>query len=185
MQLNSRRLLAIAALGGALGTGGVAATAAASTAAASPSHGTVHVWVTPGKGAADQILLTGVIGDHGTATSMDKNGTVDKNGKYVKVALSRGGFVVDAVALNQKLAKLAPKVDSASCTVWASGSGNITLGDGTGAYAGISGTVKMSTNFAAVFPRYTSGAKRGRCDMKGAPTASFQGVLIGSGHITL
>jgi hypothetical protein len=182
MQSSSRRLLAIAAVvGGALGVGG----AASAAASASPNHGTVHVWVTPGHGAVDQILLTGVIGDHGTATSMDKNGTVDKNGKYVKVALSRGGFEVDAAALNQKLAKLAPKVDSASCTLWASGSGNVTLGDGTGAYAGISGTVKLSTNFAAVFPRYTSGAKRGRCDMKGAPTASFQGVLIGSGHITL
>jgi hypothetical protein len=181
MQWSSRSLLAIAAVGGALGAGG-AATAAAS---ASAHHGTVHVWVTPGHGAVDQILLTGVIGDHGTATSIDKNGTVDKNGKYVKVALSQGGFEVDAVAFNQKLAKLAPKEDSATCSLWATGSGNVTLGDGTGAYAGISGTVKMSANFAAVFPRYTSGAKRGRCDTKGAPTASFEGVLIGSGHVTL
>lgn len=184
MQRNSRRLLAIAALGGALGTTG-AATAAVSTAVASQRHGAVHVWVTPGRGAVDQIMLTGVIGDHGTATSMNKNGTVNKNGKYVKVVLSRGGFEVNAVALNHQLAKLAPKMDSATCSVWASGSGNVTLGDGTGAYAGISGTVKMSTNFAAVFPRFTSGAKKGRCDLKGAPTASFQGALIGSGQITL
>ena len=58
--------------------------------AAGSKNGTVHIWVIPGSGAVDKILLTGVIGDQGTATSMDKDGTVNASGEYVKVALQKG-----------------------------------------------------------------------------------------------
>jgi hypothetical protein len=183
MQRNSRRLLAVAALGGAIGAGGVAATAAASSAA--PTHGTVHVWVTPAKGAVDQILLTGVIADHGTATATDKSGTVDPNGTYVKVALSRGTFEVNVTAFQHALNKLQPKMDSATCSLWGTGSGNGTLADGTGAYAGVSGTVRLTTTFAATVPRFTSGAKKGQCDVNAMPSGQFQSSIEGSGHITL
>jgi hypothetical protein len=183
MQLSSRRLLAIVAAGGVLGTAGAAATAAVSSAAAS-SSGTVHVWVTPGKGAVDQILLTGVIADHGTATTVGKNGSPDPNGGQVNLALSHGTFQVDTSAFDQKLSKVQPKVDKATCSAWGGGTGNVTLGNGTGAYAGISGTIKVTTSFAAIFPRFTSGAKKGQCNLKAAPTASFQNTISGSGHVT-
>ena len=72
---------AITAAGVLLLIGGAAA---ASASASGSTTGTVHVWVTPGSGAVDKILLTGVIGDHGTATSINKDGTVNANGEYVK-----------------------------------------------------------------------------------------------------
>jgi hypothetical protein len=184
MHRSSRWLLAVAAVGGTLGVGGAVASASTPAAAASPTHGTVHVWVTPGKGAVDQILLTGVIGDHGTATSIDKNGTVSKNGEYVKVALADGTFEVNAVAFNRKLDKLQPTVNAANCSAWATGSANITLFGGTGAYAGISGTIRMTTSFAAILPRYATGAKKGQCNGNGAPVAQFQDDLEGSGNVS-
>ena len=52
----------------------VTVSVAASTAAPATTTGSVHIWVTPGKGAVDRILLSGVIADDGTATSIDKNG---------------------------------------------------------------------------------------------------------------
>jgi hypothetical protein len=183
MQRNPRSLLAIAALGGVLAVAG-AGTAVASSAAA-PRHGMVHIWVTPGKGAVDQILLTGVVADHGTATTTNANGAADANGTRVKVALSHGTFEVDTTAFHRNLNKLQPTVNKADCSVWGTGAGNVTVGEGTGAYAGISGTIRMSTSFAAIFPRFRSGAKKGQCDLNGAPTASFEESLVGSGQITL
>jgi hypothetical protein len=168
----------------AVATLGIAtATATAAASAPAPANGTVHVWVTPGKAAVDQIVLTGAIGDYGTATSITKSGKVTQQGQYVKVALTHGTFEVDAVPFNQALNKLMPKVNSANCSAWGEGSGDITLYDGTGAYAGISGKIKMSTNFAAVLPRFTSGAKKGHCNLNGNPARQFQGALLGVGKV--
>lgn len=109
--------------------GGAAAEAASASGSTS---GTVHVWVTSASGAVDKILLTGVIGDHGTATSINRNGTVNVNGEYVKVALQKGGFEVNAVAFNTQLQKLQPSLNAATCSAWATGSGPVTVSDGDG-----------------------------------------------------
>ncbi len=61
--------------------GAVGLTAAPATAATMMTTGTVQVWVTPNttnvNSAVDKIVLTGVIGDYGTATNINKNGTVN------------------------------------------------------------------------------------------------------------
>ena len=160
--------------------------AAASASASASTTGTVHVWVTPGTGAVDRILLTGVIGDHGTATSINKDGTVNASGEYVKVALQKGGFEVNAVAFNTGLEKLQPSLNAATCTVWATGSGPVTLSDGTGTYAGISGTITMATSFAEIGPRFATGPKKGQCNMSNnaQPVAQFMGDITGSGAVS-
>lgn len=154
MHKGARWLLAVATVAAGVGL-------YSSAAAAAATHGTVHVWVSPGKGAVQSIVLTGVIGDHGTATSMDKNGKIDKNGAYVKVALTQGSFQVNAVALNKSLNRMQPTIDKTSCSAWGSGSGNVTLSKGTGAYAGINGAIRMTTSFAAVFPGIRPARRRG------------------------
>jgi hypothetical protein len=184
MHRSAQWLVTAAALGGTLGVGAAAATASPSPRSTSPTHGTLHVWVTPSDGAVEQILFAGVIGDHGTATSIDKDGTVDMNGNFVKIKLAHGTFEVNAVALNQKLNHLQPTFDRATCSTWATGSGNVTLFDGAGAYAGISGTVRITTSFAAVFPRFATGPKKGQCNSNGAPVAQFQAPLEGSGNVS-
>jgi hypothetical protein len=184
LQLSFKSLISAITAASVLSLIGGAATAAASAPAS--TSGTLHVWVTPSSGAVDKILLTGAIGDHGTATSIDKDGTVNVNGDYVKVALHKGGFEVNAVTFNKVLDNLQPSVNSVTCTFWAGGSGPVTLFDGTGAYAGIRGTVTVSTSFAAILPRYTTGAKMGQCNMSNnaQPVAQFSGSITGSGTVS-
>ncbi len=180
MNRSSRWLLAVATGVSVIGTGGAVA-----AASGSPTRGAVRVWVTPGSGAVDRILLTGIIADHGTATSINKAGKVDKNGTYVRVALRHGTFLVNAVAFNKDLDKIRPTVDKGTCSFWGTGSGDVTLSDGTGAYAGITGRIRMTTSFAAVLPRFASGAKKGQCNANGRPVTEFDGELLGAGSVSL
>jgi hypothetical protein len=178
--------LAAAAAAGTLLLGSAAAVAATSTGS-SATTGTVHIWVSPSNTAVEKILVTGAIGDSGTATSVTKSGKVDKNGKYVHVALKHGSFKVNAVAFNNRASKLIPNIDTKTCSAWATITGQVTLFGGTGGYTDISGAVQVSTSFAALFPRFASGAKKGQCNLGNnvAPTHQFNGQLTGAGKVTL
>ena len=59
----------------------------------------------------------------------------------------------------------------------------MTLFDGTGAYAGIGGTVPMATSFAEIGPRFATGPKKGQCNMSNnaEPVSQFMGDITGSG----
>ena len=73
----------------------VGATAVPAEAATMATTGTVQVWVTPNatniNSPVSNIVVTGVIGDYGTATSINKNGTVNDNGNYERSPSSRVG----------------------------------------------------------------------------------------------
>src|ERR1035441_5371873 len=89
--------------------GSVGGTAQAASAA--PANGQVSVWVTPiGNGAKSTIVITGAIGDYGTALSIDQNGKTDSNGNFVKITLKNGTFEVDSTTLNQTTHNLQPAV---------------------------------------------------------------------------
>ena len=126
-----------------------------------------------------------MIGDHGTATSINKNGTVNANGEYVKVALQKGGFEVNAVAFNMRLQKLQPSLNAATCTAWASGSGPVTLFNGTGAYAGIGGTAPPPPPPPLFFKKKKKKGK-GQCNMSNnaEPVSQFMGDITGSGTVS-
>lgn len=158
-----------------------------SSAALAATHGRLHVWVTPRNGASDPILLTGVIADYGRATSIDKNGTVNQNGAYVKVVLTQGTFEVNKGSFGKAGHRVQPVFNMTTCSGQATWSGNITLFNGTGAYAGIRGTVRLTDSFAGIAPRYKSGAKKGQCNMNAnpVPAAQFQAPIVGSGSVTL
>ncbi len=168
----------------------VGLTAVPATAATMMTTGTVQVWVTPNttnvNSAVDKIMLTGVIGDYGTSTNINKNGTVNSNGNYAKVALQHGGFEVNLTTLN-KVTNNAPPLmaNSTNCSVVFGGTGPVTLFDGTGAYAGITGTITITEKFAAIGAKYTSGAKKGQCNMGNnvAPVA-FTGTINGTGKVS-
>ena len=158
-----------------------------SSAALAATHGRLHVWVTPRDGASDPILLTGVIADHGRATSIDKNGTVNSNGGYVKVVLTQGTFEVNKGSFGKAGHHVQPVFNMTTCSGQATWSGNITLFNGTGAYAGIRGTIRLTDSFAGIAPRYKSGPKKGQCNMNAnpAPGAQFQAPIVGSGSVSL
>ena len=159
--------------------------ATAQVASASPSNGQISVYVTPSNGAKSKIVITGAIGDYGTATSVDQNGKVDQNGNFVVIALKKGTFKVDSTALNQAANNVQPTVNTTTCSATGTGSGSVTLMDGTGLYAGISGTINITETFAFVGPPFKSGSKKGQCNLgnNAQPLAQYAS-LTGSGAVT-
>jgi hypothetical protein len=159
---------------------GVGATALA----ASPSGGPIQVFVTNTSPTKAKIVITGAIGDYGTSLTVDKNGKVDANGAYQKVTLKQGGFWLNATALNKKLGAASSVVNKTTCSVLFSGSAPTTPYDGTGAYAGIAGTVKVTVTFAGIAPRFTSGAHKGQCNLgqNVEPVAQYQSIT-GTGTV--
>jgi hypothetical protein len=158
----------------------------AAGAQSTPTAGTIEIWTMPSNGPVSKIVITGAIGDYGTATTIDKNGKVDNNGDYVKIALKHGGFEVNSVELN-KVTNTAPPImtNTTTCSVEFGGSGPVTLFNGTGMYAGITGTVHITERFAAVGPRYASGAKKGQCNMSNnSQPLAFWGSITGSGKVS-
>jgi hypothetical protein len=137
--------------------------AAAAYGAGMPAGGSVHVFATPGP--TGTILITGAIGDYGKTLDINASGKAVANGRYVKVTLKQGTFVINAVAFNVKLAKLNPGVDKATCSAEGSGTGPVSLIDGTGLYKGISATLSATATFAFIAPRFTSGKDKGQCNL--------------------
>jgi hypothetical protein len=59
-----------------------------------------------------------------------------------------------------------------------------TLFNGTGLYAGISGTLRITQMFAAVGPPYKTGPKAGQCNMSNdAQPLAIYGALTGKGTV--
>ncbi len=157
----------------------------AASAASAPAGGRIQIWTTPANGPTSKIVVTGAIGDFGTATTIDKNGRPDNNGQYVRIALKQGGFEVNLVALNKKTQSAPPLMrNETTCSVVFGGSGPVALSNGTGRYAGISGNLRITETFAGVGGRYTSGTKKGQCNMNNnAAPLAFWGSITGTGAV--
>ena len=148
--------LACAALAAAL----VPATAA--SAAGMPAGGQIELIATAGSSPYGTIVIAGAIGGSGKTLSMTKSGKPDANGNYVKITLQNGTFEVNSTVFNEKTAKAPASIaNKATCSFAFAGSGPVTLFNGTGLYAGISGTVTITINYVGYGPLYTSGAEEG------------------------
>jgi hypothetical protein len=145
----------------------------AATTATPPAGGTVRVFVTPGA-ATGKIVLTGAIGDFGKTVNTNKNGKPDPNGAYVKITLQKGGFEVNAVALNKKLDTLKPKFNATTRSTALVASSPVSLFNGTGLYQGISGKIRIKVAFAIVGPRLSNGKCNPSNNAK--PLAQFQSI---------
>jgi hypothetical protein len=172
----------------ALGLVGVMAAVATAAPTTAPAGGVIEVFVTPPpgfSGAVFKIVVVGAIGDYGTATTIDKDGKVDSNGNYVKIRLKKGTFEVNSVVLNKKTNNAPPTlVNRSTCSFAFGGSGPVTLFNGTGLYAGISGTIRITQTFAAVGPPYKTGPKAGKCNMgENAQPIAFYGAITGKGAV--
>ncbi len=179
------RLAALSTLLLALSTG--AAIAATATAAAAPAPGPIQFWATPGPGDSPRgkIVITGAIGDYGKTTNTDKNGKVNTDGDYVRLALSDGSFVVDTSAIKTRFAHLRPKIDAQTCTVVFQVSAvPVVISKGTGTYAGISGRGKLNFLFAGIASRYATGAKKDQCNLSnGAPERAGYSSVTGTAQV--
>jgi hypothetical protein len=146
-------VLAIAACGVLLTSGGVAAATNARAGSAPAARGTGAAPATGGAvrftaytnddlpGAT--VVLTGVIGDFGAAVSVLPNGTSELN-----LALTKGSFRILIGPLHAKLVQafthFKPNLRTCSGHVAVTGAAPVVAGSGTGAYKGISGSFKLT-----------------------------------------
>jgi hypothetical protein len=154
--------------------------------ASTPSGGKISIWATANlTGATSKVVVVGAIADYGVGTSVDKNGKVDSNGNYERIVLKKGSFVADATALNQGNNSAPPTINNPStCSFAFSGSGPVTLSNGKGAYAGITGTLTVTQQFVGIGPRYTSGKKKGQCNQSNnAQPIAGAGSVSGTGTV--
>ena len=141
-----------------------ASPAFAATVPSTLAGGSVKLFATPNNGLHATILMTGAIGDYGNALTIDKNGTPDSNGNYVKVTLQKGGFEINSTTLNAKANKAQPTFNTATCSASLSVAGSVTLFNGTGLYTGIAGTLNVTETAAFILPFFTSGKNKGKCN---------------------
>ena len=170
---------AVAAAGTLLATGSLAL--AAGTSGPSPKGGAIKVFVVNSSETKGTITITGAIGDYGTVLSTDKNGKLDPNGAFQRARLKHGGLVIDTSGLDKRFAHLRPNFNPDNCSASFSVTGPTKIVSGTGAYAGATGNVKVTVDFAGLTPR----TKAGKCNMaNNAPTLGSFNVVTGSGTIS-
>jgi hypothetical protein len=179
--------LTIAAIAGAVLTSGGTMAASASTV----TNGAVHVSVFgDGFGVGGTAVLTGAIGDSGSADSIDANGTPDPaNNTEELLALVQGSFRVSVVGLDKKIGSAFNnfQVNHRTCSgsLSATASVPIVAGSGTGAYAGITGGFVLTLSLALVGPKYGSGKHEGQCNNSNSASPVAQALLVtGSGTVS-
>src|SRR5580765_6890327 len=143
-----------------LGSAAIAAELLAPGEGAATKSGPIQFYVS-GSTVTTPILVTGVVTDYGKATSVTKAGKPDENGNFEKIVLKKGGFWVDATQLNKLLNNVRPTIDKANCFFAFKGSGPTKVFKGSGAYAGITGTVNVNLNFVGIGSRLPNG----KCNM--------------------
>jgi len=160
---------------------GVAGAPFVSGAGAAGKGGLIHIY-SQGTAVTTPIIITGAITDYGKSTSVDKSGKPDENGNFEKIVLRKGSFWVDTTQLNKSFSTTPPTIDRTHCFFAFKGSAPTKVIKGTGAYAGIGGTVTVTVDFVGIGSRLANG----KCNMSqnAQPVAQF-GNVTGSGNVTL
>jgi hypothetical protein len=178
--------LTIAALAGALLTSGNIVAASASTV----TNGTVHVFdYGDGEGLGSTIVLTGAIGDSGSADSIGANGIPQPNSTEVKISLVQGSFTISTARLDKKIASafnnVEPNARTCSAYLVVTGSTPIVAGTGTGAYTGIRGGFTLTFTFAVIGSKYPSGKHAGQCNnSNNSPSVGQAQFVTGWGTVS-
>jgi hypothetical protein len=178
--LASRRRSARASLVEAVLAAGLAVAAAlalgtgfAQAKATPRTGGVVHIYeASTSTGNTGTDILTGAISDYGTDTT-SANGATDH------FVLKKGSFEANLAALDAKIHPVSE--DLADCSIVLAATAPITLSHGTGAYKGISGSIKVNFSTAIVF-KVKKGAK---CSPSiTAPELSSVQSVTGSGRVS-
>jgi hypothetical protein len=100
-------------------------------------------------GPRSMVVLTGVIGDYGTAVRQDSNGGAGRLYNQLHLDLTRGSFVLNIARLENALVTafrfFPSNTSTCSGVVTSTGESPIVAGSGTGAYKGIGGELKLTT----------------------------------------
>lgn len=80
---------------------------------------------------------------------------------------------------------MSPKVDAATCSAAFSVSAPVAILSGTCSYKGAHGTVKLTESFGFIGPRYTTGPKKGQCNLSNSAQPIGQmGNVHGAGTVS-
>lgn len=142
------------------------------------TSGPFQVWVlinTNGNSTA-KIVLTGSIGDYGSAQSVNSSSKPTNNGNYEKLTLKKGTILVNSTQFNQAQNNAQPQFNSSTCSVVFRATGPVQFVSGTGTYKGITGSATLTSQGGLVAPRN----KNGSCN-KNPNTKPLAGLLVATG----
>lgn len=159
----------------------VSITAGAVTAAAAtsrPHGGKIHVYLVSSLSDSGKqpLVITGAFADAGNFIE----GALES-----KVILSHGSFKANdtqgAAHEGYVFSHLAKFVDPSTCALSFSYTQSVPLSGGTGAYRGITGSLKVTTTDAGVFPKLADGS----CNISSNATPiGYISIARGSGRVT-
>lgn len=146
-----------------------------------PAGGRIELFVQPAqKQGNGKVLFTGSVGDYGSSHSVTTGGK-----KIATATLTKGTIKLDLTAVTKQTSHVTPAVDAATCSASVTVSAATPILGGTGHYAGIHGTVRITESFGFIGSTYTSGSKKGQCNMSNsAPTVAQMAVVYGSGQVS-
>jgi hypothetical protein len=162
-------VLAVAVLGGVLVTGACASAAAkpqaagassTSAPAIAPAAGTANIMIysVNTDAALFQAIVSGVIGDYGSAVGTHPDGNVGpSNNSVMELQLSQGSFALSATGLNEAFVKVTSHepIYPPTCTdmISVTATTPIVTGSGAGAYRGIRGSFSVTLTLNEVEAR--------------------------------
>lgn len=173
-------MVGVAGLLACLVVGASVALGAASSA--TPSGGRIQLFVQPGQGQGQgKVLFTGAVGDYGSSSRTASSG----GKKFATATLKKGTITIDLTAITAKVNKANPPVNAATCSASITETAAAPVVRGTGLYAGIHGTIRLTESFGFIGSTYNSGPKKGQCNMSNtAPTVAQMGTVYGSGTVS-
>jgi hypothetical protein len=158
-QLAAATAAGIVLLGGcASGTATAPATSAAAAGGGTTSGAVRLTGYSNSDGPRSTAILTGAIGDYGTAVSVHPDGTVDpQHSSQLRLGLTRGSFRIVIGPLDKQLVsafrRFPPDRVTCSGIVTVTGAAPVVADSGTGAYRGISGSFRLTIMIAEVDAR--------------------------------
>jgi hypothetical protein len=150
------------------------------TAATRPG-GVVKLWAATENGDSVPVVLTGAIGDYGHVLSVNSAGKIDANGNFAKLVLAKGTITLNSTTANAEQQTARPTdANAATCSGSVVTTAPNPIVRGTGAYAGITGSIAITETFAFVGP-FT---KSGKCDAASGHTpAGMFTIIDGAGNV--
>ncbi|MFF8911071.1 hypothetical protein [Streptomyces olivaceoviridis] len=110
-------------------------------------------------GPTSSVILTGAIGDYGSAVSVTPGGAVDPDHRGdLQLRLTRSSFRIHTADIDKQLvtafATFPPNRTTCSGTVVAAGPAPVVRNSGTGSYRGLTGTFRLTITIAEVDARH-------------------------------
>jgi hypothetical protein len=146
-----------------------------------PAGGRIQLFVQPAqKQGNGKVLFTGAVGDYGSSHSVTSGGK-----KIATATLTKGTISIDLTAVAKNATDATPTVDAATCSGSVTVSAAAPIVSGTGLYAGIHGTVKITESFGFIGSTYKTGPKKGQCNTTNSGTTVAQmAIVYGNGKVS-